>query len=349
MTSRPRGSPCSRPSPATSCSRRCTQPTPRPALHRFLDMGIEPFLIAPSVLAVVGQRLVRRICRECRVAVRAAGRRGRVLRADRRLAQDALLPRRGLQLLLRHGLPGTHRRVRGAPHDRRDASAGRRRTRATPRCGNWRSTRACAPARRGAATRRPGHHDDLRRSSAACIRCRGERTRAGARAGHGEVQVCGRHRRGPEHQRNGRGGSRQRRPGRCWRTRASMHCQVKEKPSLLKIEIAPKKVKRVEIMNFSRQLAAFVRAGIPILDAIDTLRAEAGNDRFRGVLAEITESLRPARRCRTRSLRTPTCSRPSTRRSCARPSSPATSIPCSTSSRRTSSATRSPAGRSSRR
>jgi type IV pilus assembly protein PilB len=38
------------------------------ALHRFLDMGIEPFLIAPSVLAVVGQRLVRRICRECRVA-----------------------------------------------------------------------------------------------------------------------------------------------------------------------------------------------------------------------------------------------------------------------------------------
>jgi type IV pilus assembly protein PilB len=29
-------------------------------------MGIEPFLIAPSVLAVVGQRLVRRICRECR-------------------------------------------------------------------------------------------------------------------------------------------------------------------------------------------------------------------------------------------------------------------------------------------
>jgi type IV pilus assembly protein PilB len=36
------------------------------ALHRFLDMGIEPFLIAPAVLAVVGQRLVRRICRECR-------------------------------------------------------------------------------------------------------------------------------------------------------------------------------------------------------------------------------------------------------------------------------------------
>ena len=36
------------------------------ALHRFLDMGIESFLIASSVLAVVGQRLVRRICPSCK-------------------------------------------------------------------------------------------------------------------------------------------------------------------------------------------------------------------------------------------------------------------------------------------
>jgi type IV pilus assembly protein PilB len=36
------------------------------ALHRFLDMGIESFLIASSVLAVVGQRLLRRICPSCR-------------------------------------------------------------------------------------------------------------------------------------------------------------------------------------------------------------------------------------------------------------------------------------------
>ena len=36
------------------------------ALHRFLDMGIESFLIASSVLAVVGQRLVRRICPACK-------------------------------------------------------------------------------------------------------------------------------------------------------------------------------------------------------------------------------------------------------------------------------------------
>ncbi len=36
------------------------------ALHRFLDMGIESFLIASSVVAVVSQRLVRRICQSCR-------------------------------------------------------------------------------------------------------------------------------------------------------------------------------------------------------------------------------------------------------------------------------------------
>ena len=37
------------------------------ALHRFLDMGIESFLIASSMLGVIGQRLMRRICPECKV------------------------------------------------------------------------------------------------------------------------------------------------------------------------------------------------------------------------------------------------------------------------------------------
>lgn len=35
-------------------------------LPRLLDMGIEPFLIASTVRVVVGQRLVRRLCVECR-------------------------------------------------------------------------------------------------------------------------------------------------------------------------------------------------------------------------------------------------------------------------------------------
>ncbi len=36
------------------------------ALHRLLDMDIESFLIAAAITGVVGQRLVRRVCRSCR-------------------------------------------------------------------------------------------------------------------------------------------------------------------------------------------------------------------------------------------------------------------------------------------
>ena len=36
-------------------------------LPRLLDMGIEPFLIASTVKAVIGQRLVRRLCSQCRI------------------------------------------------------------------------------------------------------------------------------------------------------------------------------------------------------------------------------------------------------------------------------------------
>ncbi len=38
-------------------------------LPRLLDMGIEPFLIASTVRAVVGQRLVRRLCIECKEVI----------------------------------------------------------------------------------------------------------------------------------------------------------------------------------------------------------------------------------------------------------------------------------------
>jgi type IV pilus assembly protein PilB len=35
------------------------------ALHRFIDMGIEPYLLSSALLATVGQRLVRRTCGDC--------------------------------------------------------------------------------------------------------------------------------------------------------------------------------------------------------------------------------------------------------------------------------------------
>jgi type IV pilus assembly protein PilB len=37
------------------------------AIHRFLDMGIEAFLVASAGLGIVGQRLVRRTCPSCKV------------------------------------------------------------------------------------------------------------------------------------------------------------------------------------------------------------------------------------------------------------------------------------------
>jgi type IV pilus assembly protein PilC len=58
------------------------------------------------------------------------------------------------------------------------------------------------------------------------------------------------------------------------------------------IELTKKKVKREEIMHFSRQLAAFIRAGIPILEAIDVFGQEAANPTFRRVLLEMGEALR---------------------------------------------------------
>ncbi|HEY8201380.1 MAG TPA: type II secretion system F family protein, partial [Actinomycetota bacterium] len=66
---------------------------------------------------------------------------------------------------------------------------------------------------------------------------------------------------------------------------------VKEKKGA-NIELTRRKVKREEVMHFSRQLAAFIRSGIPILEAIDVFAQEAANLTFRRVLVEIGESLR---------------------------------------------------------
>ncbi|MBJ6498490.1 Flp pilus assembly complex ATPase component TadA, partial [Enterobacter cloacae] len=37
------------------------------AVTRLVDMGVEPFLLASSMLGVLAQRLVRRLCTHCRV------------------------------------------------------------------------------------------------------------------------------------------------------------------------------------------------------------------------------------------------------------------------------------------
>src|SRR5438270_7390519 len=37
------------------------------AVTRLVDMGVEPFLVASSLTAILAQRLVRRVCRDCRI------------------------------------------------------------------------------------------------------------------------------------------------------------------------------------------------------------------------------------------------------------------------------------------
>jgi type IV pilus assembly protein PilC len=67
--------------------------------------------------------------------------------------------------------------------------------------------------------------------------------------------------------------------------------KISEKRSFNKIEITKQKVKRQEIMHFSRQIGAFVRAGIPIVDAIQTVKEGTENERFRDVLQDIAEQI----------------------------------------------------------
>jgi type IV pilus assembly protein PilC len=67
---------------------------------------------------------------------------------------------------------------------------------------------------------------------------------------------------------------------------------VREKKGLLSFELTRKKVPPVEIMNFSRQLGSFVKAGIPILEALDAMSEETGNSTFKSILVDVADSLR---------------------------------------------------------
>jgi type IV pilus assembly protein PilC len=68
--------------------------------------------------------------------------------------------------------------------------------------------------------------------------------------------------------------------------------EVIEKKNLLKLEITKKKVPRRELMHFSRQMAVFMRAGIPVLEALEVMTEELGNKAFSRILAEMADSLR---------------------------------------------------------
>jgi type IV pilus assembly protein PilC len=68
--------------------------------------------------------------------------------------------------------------------------------------------------------------------------------------------------------------------------------QVKEKKGFLQSELSGPRVKRDDLMHLSRQLAAFVRAGLPVLEAVHTIGAESDNSSVRRVMNDIEDGLR---------------------------------------------------------
>ncbi len=67
--------------------------------------------------------------------------------------------------------------------------------------------------------------------------------------------------------------------------------EIKEKKSLLQFEVTRKKLPQAELMHFSRQLAAFVRAGIPLVEALEVIEEESENKTLRQLLGAVQESL----------------------------------------------------------
>jgi type IV pilus assembly protein PilC len=66
---------------------------------------------------------------------------------------------------------------------------------------------------------------------------------------------------------------------------------IKERKAFTAIEISPERVPRQEIMHFSRQIAAFVRTGIPIVDAVRVVEEGTDSKRFKQILVEVREAL----------------------------------------------------------
>ncbi len=63
----------------------------------------------------------------------------------------------------------------------------------------------------------------------------------------------------------------------------------------LRMEVTKQRVPLVEIMHFCRQMATFLRAGVPLTEALDELRLDARNQRFRGLLGELLEQVAAGR------------------------------------------------------
>src|ERR1039458_2801664 len=68
--------------------------------------------------------------------------------------------------------------------------------------------------------------------------------------------------------------------------------EVTEKRSILKVEVTKKKVPRKEVMHFSRQMGVFMKAGIPIMEALEVIELETTEKLMKKVIVEMIDDLR---------------------------------------------------------
>ena len=99
------------------------------AITRLVDMGVEPFLVASSLTAVLAQRLVRRVCRDCREAYQPTDEElkevGLTPEAVARAGNPPIYRAKGCDGLQAQRLPRPDRHLRAADGGRRHPPAGR--------------------------------------------------------------------------------------------------------------------------------------------------------------------------------------------------------------------------------
>ena len=68
--------------------------------------------------------------------------------------------------------------------------------------------------------------------------------------------------------------------------------KIEERKSALNFELTKEKVKKKELMHFTRQLAVFVKAGIPITEALEIIGDETEDVALRRTISAMIEDLR---------------------------------------------------------
>ena len=67
--------------------------------------------------------------------------------------------------------------------------------------------------------------------------------------------------------------------------------QISQRKSVLKFEITKKKVARKDLMHFSRQLGVFVKAGIPIMEALEVIGTETTDKVLKATIIDMIDRL----------------------------------------------------------